>query len=83
MAEAEAGLGELANFAEVDCDVEVELARLIPVTNVPLVAYFRDGRRVAALIGGGQNVRARVARVLRNEPIGYEDGTDQLPQPAS
>lgn len=71
-------LGNEVAFAEVDVDLEPDLARSIPVGNVPLVAYYRDGRLVAALIGTGQNVRARVVRVLAGEPIGYNDGTDEL-----
>ena len=75
MLEAEAALGDRANFAEIDIDANVELAGSIPVLNVPLVAYYRDGQLVAALIGAGQNVRARVERVLRGERIGRKDGT--------
>src|SRR3712207_276852 len=63
MLEAEAALAEQANFAEIDCDADVELAKSIPVLNVPLVAYYRGGRLVAALIGANQNVRARLERV--------------------
>jgi len=75
MLEAEQALGDKANFAEVDCDKELGLAKSIPVANVPLVAYYRYGELVAALIGTGQDVRARLSRVLRGEPIGYKDGT--------
>jgi thioredoxin-like negative regulator of GroEL len=75
MLEAEAVLGERVNFAEIDCDASVALSKSIPVLNVPLVAYYRDGKLVAALIGADQNVRARVERVLRGEKIGYKDGT--------
>jgi hypothetical protein len=75
MIEAEAALGDRANFGEIDCDANVELARAIPVGNVPLVAYYRHGKFVAALIGAGQNVRDRLERLLRGEEIGYEDGT--------
>ena len=39
------------------------------------VAYYLDGKLVAALIGTGQNVLGRLERVLRGEPIGYKDGT--------
>ena len=75
MREAEAALGEQASFAEIDCDADAKLAKSIPVLNVPLVAYYRDGRLVAALIGADQNVRARVERVLRGEKVGNKDGT--------
>ena len=66
------------DFAEVDCDAQHEIARAVPILNVPTVAYYRDGILVAALIGANQNVRARVERVLRNEPIGPEDGTEAV-----
>ena len=75
MSQAEQALGERVNFGEVDVDKESGLAKSIPVANVPLVAYYRDGKLVAALIGTGQNVRARFDRVLRGEPIGYTNGT--------
>jgi thioredoxin-like negative regulator of GroEL len=75
MLDAQAALDQEANFAEIDCDSNVELSKSIPVLNVPLVAYYRDGKVVAALIGADQNVRARVERVLRGERIGYKDGT--------
>jgi hypothetical protein len=75
MLEAEAVLGEQANLAEIACDANVELAKSIPVLNVPLVTYYRHGKLVAALIGADQNVLARTVRVLRGEKIGYRDGT--------
>ena len=76
MLEAEQALGDRANFGEIDVDKEPALARSIPVCNVPLVAYYRDGKLVAALISTAQNVRVRVERVLRGDPIGYRDGAD-------
>lgn len=75
MLEAEQVLSDHANFGEVDCDRELALAKSIPVLNVPLVAYYRDGKLVASLIGSGQDVRARLERVIRGEPIGHKDGT--------
>ena len=75
MLEAEAALGGQAGFAEIDCDANAELSKSIPVLNVPLVAYYRGGKLVAALIGADQNVRARMERVLRGQNIGYKDGT--------
>jgi thioredoxin-like negative regulator of GroEL len=75
MLEAETDFGEQASFAEIDCDANVKFSKSIPVLNVPLVAYYRDGKLVAALIGADQNVRARMERVLRGEKIGYKDGT--------
>ena len=77
MRDAEAALGDAAaaGFAEVDCDAEPQLARSLRLANVSAVAYFRHGRLVAALVGSGQHVRARLERVLRGEPIGRDDGT--------
>ena len=78
MREAETAFSDQANFGEIDCDANVELSKSIPVCNVPLVAYYRNGKLIAALIGAGQNVRARMERVLRGEEIGYKDGTGAL-----
>jgi hypothetical protein len=74
MLEAEVALADLANFGEVDCGSNPALANSIPVPNVPLVAYCREGQLVAALVGAEQNVRARVERLLRGESIGHNDG---------
>lgn len=79
MLQAQELLGQSASFGEADCDSHPELVKSIPVMNVPLVAYFRNGKLVAALIGVHQNVKARLERVLRGEPIGYKDGNDESP----
>jgi thioredoxin-like negative regulator of GroEL len=81
MLDAEATLSDCAGFAEVDVDTSVDLARSIGVANVPLVAYYRDGQLVAALVGADQNVKARTERVLRGDPIGYNDGTSPTSHP--
>jgi thioredoxin-like negative regulator of GroEL len=65
MAEAEQFLADRVNFGEVDCDTDLELAKSIPILNVPSVAYYRDGKLVAALIGAGQNLE----RILRGDLI--------------
>lgn len=49
------------------------MAQSIDVMNVPLVAYYRGGDLVAALVGY-QDIRARVERILHGEHIGYDDG---------
>jgi len=54
MADAEQVLAERANFGEVDCDSDPELAKSIPILNVPSVAYYRDGKPVGVLIGANQ-----------------------------
>jgi thioredoxin-like negative regulator of GroEL len=69
MADAERVLADRANFGEVDCDRDPELAKSIPILNVPSVAYYRDGKLVGALIGAGQNIRVHLDRVLRGDPI--------------
>lgn len=77
MIEAENALAELANFGEIDCDRNQEWAKSLPLRGIPAIAYYRDGKLVAALLGLRQDIRARVERVLRGEPIGHEDGTDE------
>jgi thioredoxin-like negative regulator of GroEL len=71
MQDAEEALPEQVNFGEIDCDSCPELAKAIPVRNVPLVAYYRAGKLIAELIGAEQNVRVRLERLLRDEPIGH------------
>jgi thioredoxin-like negative regulator of GroEL len=77
MQDAEEALPEQVNFGEIDSDSCPELAKAIPVHNVPLVAYHRAGKLIAALIGAEQNVRVRLERLLRDEPIGHADGTQE------
>lgn len=74
MQEAEASLSEQVNLGEVDCDASPELAKSIRVLNVPSVAYYKDGKLVAVLIGARQNIQARLERILRGESIGRDDG---------
>lgn len=62
---AEAALGHVASFGEVDCDTNPEIARSTPVPNVPLVAYYRDGSLVMTVIGVNQDIRARVEHLVR------------------
>jgi thioredoxin-like negative regulator of GroEL len=70
MEEAEQALGEQINFGEVDCDLAPELAKSIPVLNVPSVVYYRDGKVIAAVVGAEQDVLGNLERILRGEPIG-------------
>jgi hypothetical protein len=80
---AEAALAGLANPGEVDCGSDPAREKSIPVPNVPLVAYYRYGELIAALVGAEQNVGARMARVFRGESIGYNDqlSSVQLSEP--
>jgi len=69
MADAERALAERVNFGEVDCDIDPELTKSIPIINVPSVAYYWDGMLIDALIGANQNVRLHLERILRGDPI--------------
>jgi len=83
MLEAEEALADDVNFGEVDCDSDIALADSIPIRNVPTVAYYLNGKLIAALVGGEQNIRVRVERLLRGESIGRNDGlgSAQVPTP--
>jgi hypothetical protein len=74
--DAEKSFFEHVNFGEVDCDQSPDLAKSMSVSNVPLVAYYRQGQLVAALIGSRQHVRLRLVRLVRGETIGHRDGAD-------
>jgi len=65
MADAERVPAECVNFGEVGCDSNPELAKSIPILNVPSVAYYRDGKLVPALISASQNVRLHLEYILR------------------
>lgn len=69
MTDAEQVLSDCVNFGEVDCDSDPELAKSIPILNVPSVAYYRDGKLMGALIGAGQNVRLHLERILRGGTV--------------
>jgi len=69
MANAEQVLAGCVSFGEVDCDSDPELAKSIPILNIPSVAYYREGKLVGALISASQNVRLHLERVLRGDPI--------------
>jgi thioredoxin-like negative regulator of GroEL len=74
MSEVADVLAGSANFGEVDCDREVELAKSIRVLNVPTVVYYLDGNLAAVLVGARQNILGRLERLLRGEQIGQNDG---------
>lgn len=69
MAEPEQALADRVNFGEVDCDSDPELAKSIPILNVPAVAYYQGGKLVGAVIGPGQNVQLRLKRLLHGDLI--------------
>jgi len=76
MEEAESLVVGSVAFAYVDCDKNPELAKAIPILNVPTVAYYSHAKLVAALIGAQQNVRLHLERLLQGEPVAYKDGAD-------
>ena len=75
MKEAEQALGDQVNFGEVDCDLVPELARSVPVLNVPSVAYYRKGKLIVVLAGTEQDVRGGLECILRGEAIGGDGRT--------
>jgi hypothetical protein len=56
-------------FVDVDGPEEVELCRMLPLANVPTVAYYRDGTLVRAVIGIGQDYVACMTAVIDGRPI--------------
>jgi thioredoxin 1 len=66
MENAKENLDEQVNFGEVDCDCDPELAKSIPVLNVPSVAYYRNGTLIRVLVGAEQNVQIHLERILRD-----------------
>jgi len=79
MQEAEQVLAGEVNFGEIDVDRDIPLAKAIQLRGVPAVAYYLEGTLVALLPGVRQDVRGRLERVLRGEPIGPSDGLDGMP----
>ncbi|HPF37874.1 MAG TPA: thioredoxin family protein [Phycisphaerae bacterium] len=72
MRKAEEALGDHVVFAEVDVDASVDVARSIPIANVPAVAYYRHGELMDVVIGAGQDVSGLTRRVIAGEPIGRQ-----------
>jgi thioredoxin-like negative regulator of GroEL len=73
MRDAERSLSDRANFGEVDCTSSPELAKSIPILNVPAVAYYGGGKLIAVLIGANQDIRGCLDRVLLGESIGQDN----------
>jgi thioredoxin-like negative regulator of GroEL len=67
-------LSDKVGFGEIDVDAESALAKAIPILNVPAVVYYRNGFKLATLIGSSQNIAARIRRVMAGQLISYEDG---------
>jgi len=72
MVDAESVFADRVAFGYVDCEQDPELAKAIPILNVPTVAYYRNGNLVAAPVGARQNVRLRLDRFLRGVIVGYK-----------
>jgi thioredoxin-like negative regulator of GroEL len=64
MLAAQARLKEFVAFAEVDSDSQPELCKSLHVANVPQVAYFREGRLAATVVGADQDVFALTQELL-------------------
>ncbi|MDR3620979.1 MAG: protein disulfide isomerase family protein [Paludisphaera borealis] len=58
-------------FGEIDCDDSVEIARSVPIVNLPTVAYYRRGGLIAALVGY-QNVTSLAQALIEGKPIRRE-----------
>ena len=56
---AEKSLKEFAAFAEVDCDREAALCKVLGVASIPFVAYFREGKIAVRIVGANQDVLGR------------------------
>jgi thioredoxin-like negative regulator of GroEL len=71
---AKESLGNRVNFAIVDVDQDVDIARLMRIANVPTVVYYHNGIALAALVGAPQDILARTRRIMAAQMIGYDDG---------
>lgn len=75
MAEVAAQNRDSVGLGEVDVDEQIELALAMDLGTVPIVAYYLRGELVAKIIGPGQDIGARIDRLLTGERIGHGDGT--------
>jgi thioredoxin-like negative regulator of GroEL len=78
MQEAEVLLRERVNFCEVDCDKSPDLAKSIPILNVPSVAYYAQGKLMVVIVGTTQDAHVRLERILSGEFIGHDDSLGEL-----
>jgi thioredoxin-like negative regulator of GroEL len=67
--DAEASLSDRVNFCEVDCDQNPDIAKSIPIINVPSVAYYAQGKLIAVVVGTTQDIRVRLERILSGQSI--------------
>ena len=57
------------SFGYIDCDAEQDYAREIGVVNVPTVAYYKERRLVAAVVGIQQDVAENIKRMRRGDTL--------------
>jgi len=62
------------NFGEVNFDELDRVVKSVGLANVPTVAYYKDGRLIAALVSATQDVTARTQALLDGKHIGRNDG---------
>lgn len=67
-------LSEVVCFAQVDVDREPELTRWAGVLNVPAIAYCKDGRIVATLVGCFQNIYKNAISLIEGKELGFGAG---------
>ncbi len=58
-------------FGEIDCDISPQIARSIPIANLPAVAYYRHAGLITALIGY-QDVASLTEALVDGRPIRRE-----------
>jgi len=71
---AKEALGHQVGFGIVDVDRDGDLAKSVPIANVPCVVYYQFGKALAVLVGASQNIKQRTRRIMAGLPIGYQDG---------
>jgi hypothetical protein len=74
-------LGNFAGFGFVDTDDTTmwDICRSVPISNVPNVAYYKDGLLLASLVGVHQDIAGRVLALLEGRQIGSDDGFAERP----
>jgi hypothetical protein len=62
----------------VDCDKSPDLAKWVPILNVPSVAYYAQGKLMVVIVGTTQDAHVRLERILSGEFIGHDDSLGEL-----
>ncbi|MCA9033265.1 MAG: thioredoxin family protein [Planctomycetaceae bacterium] len=63
--------GDQVNFAEVNTDEEMDLARAVKIEGVPSVAFYRNGVLVAAYLGASQDASAQTRALISGDDVKY------------